>query len=218
MVMSVSRNLRKWTVALAAATLAPIPTYAHEAPPGFPAARWDVAIELPSWPALQDLQPAGGGSFDSVGFGIGGAWHVPVKTFDNSELLLGTEISIAATGSDIAGFYEDLLARQFLVGLSAKWLLGSARNFSLDGGIGYYEVDIAEVDTSWWGTLEYEYWSASTGGAFVGATWDVGAGRAGHGGGLSLGLRAHFIDLGGVDGEGPLDGPMYTLRIAYSGR
>ena len=137
--MCVSRNLRRWTVAVAAATLAAIPTYAQEAPPGFPAARWDLAIELPSWPALQDLRPAGGGSFDSVGFGIGGAWHVPVKTFNNSELLVGTEISIAATGSDIAGIYEDLLARQFLLGLSAKWLLGSARNFSFDGGIGYYE-------------------------------------------------------------------------------
>lgn len=216
--MSVSRKLRKWTVAAAAATLAALPTYAQEAPPGFPAARWDLAIELPSWPALQDLRPAGGGSFDSVGFGIGGAWHVPVKTYNNSELLLGTEISIAATGSDIAGFYDDLLARQFLLGLSAKWLLGSARNFSLDGGIGYYEVDIAEVDTSFWGAMEYEYWSESAAGAFAGATWDVGAGRLGHSGGLSLGLRAHFVDFGTVDGQDRLDGPIYSLRIAYSGR
>lgn len=216
--MSVSRNLRNWTVAVAAATVVAIPTYAHETPPVFPAARWDVAIELPSWPALQDLRPAGGGSFDSVGFGIGGAWHTPVRSYANSELLLGTEISIAATGSNIAGFYEDLLARQFLLGLSAKWLLGAARNFSLDGGIGYYEVDIAEVDTSWWGTMEYEYWSASAGGAFLGVTWDVGAGRPGNDSGLSLGVRAHFVDFGSVEGQGRLDGPMYTLRIAYSGR
>lgn len=216
--MSVSRNLRKWTVAVAVTTFVATPAHAREAAPALSAARWDVAIELPSWPALQDLRPAGGGSFDAVGFGIGGAWHVPVKTFGSSELLLGTEISIAATGSDIPGFYDDLLARQFLLGLSAKWLLGAARNVSLDGGIGYYEVDISEVDTSWWGVMEYEYWSKSAGGAFVGATWDVGAGRPGQSGGLSLGVRAHFVDLGRVDGEDRLDGPMYSLRIAYSGR
>lgn len=216
--MSVSRNLRKWTVALAVATLFTMPAHAREAAPAWSTARWDVAIELPSWPALQDLGFAAGGSFDAVGFGIGGAYHVPVKTYASSELLLGTEISIAATGSDIRGFYEDLLARQFLLGLSAKWLLGAARNFSLDGGIGYYEFDIAEVDTSWWGTLEYEYWSASAGGAFLGATWDIGAGRSGGNGGLSLGVRAHFVDLGTVDGQDRLDGPMYSLRIAYSGR
>ena len=66
--------------------------------------------------------------------------------------------------------------------------------------------------------MEYEYWSKSTGGAFVGATWDVGAGRPGHSGGLSLGLRAHFVDFGTVDGLTSLDGPIYALRIAYSGR
>ena len=33
------------------------------------------------------------------------------------------------------------------------------------------------------------------GGAFVGATWDLGAGRPDHSSGLSLGFRVHFVDF-----------------------
>lgn len=214
--MGVSRNLNKWIIAAAVTALVSTQALAQE--PAAYSARWDVALELPTWPALGDLQSAGGGSFDSVGFGIGAAWHMPVRAYDRSDLLLGIEGSIAGTGSNIAGIYEDLIARQFFLGLSTKWLLGEARNVSIDTGIAYYEADIAEVDTSWWGSREYEYWSASRGGAFLGATWDVGTGLPGRSGGLSLGLRAHFVDFGTVDGQASLDGPIYALRIAYSGR
>ena len=51
-------------------------TAAAQAPPDTPvpvSARWDVSLELPMWPSLQDLQPAAGGAFDPVGAGIGAA-------------------------------------------------------------------------------------------------------------------------------------------------
>lgn len=200
--------------------------------PGPPlSARWDVALEMPMWPALQDLQPNAGGTFDSMGLGIGGSWHVPVAQYANSDMLVGIDGWIAATDSNIPGRIGDVLARHLYLGLSAKWLFGDSRNVSLDAGIGYHEVDIAQVDTEWYGTLEHEHWTSSRGGAFVGATWDVGAGRAEHNSGLSLGLRVHFVDFGSVHDRGSLltpavlgpdagvlDGPLYMVRIAYSGR
>lgn len=192
------------------------------------ASRWDISLELPLWPSLGDLQPADGGSFDTTGFGLGVSYHVPVAHFDNSDLLFGVDGSVAATDSSINGVFDSALARQLYVGGSLKWLLGEQRNYSLDAGLGYHEVDIAEVDSEWWGTREYEHWSAEKASVFVGGTWDVGAGRAGHDSGLFIGLRVHFIDFGRVSDEnflsalgpnaGTLDGPLYMLRIGYSGR
>ena len=110
-----------------------------------------------------------------------------------------------------------------------KWLFGESRNVSIDAGIGYHELDMAQVDTSWWGTIEYESFSKSTAGGFIGATWDIGAGRPEKDSGLSLGFRVHLADFGRVADEagtatvlgldaGTLDGPMYVLRIGYSVR
>ena len=47
----------------------------------------------------------------------------------------------------------DLLARQLYLGGSVEWLFGESRNVSLDAGIGYHELDIAQVDSEWWGTV-----------------------------------------------------------------
>lgn len=191
--------------------------------------RWDVALELPIWSSLQDLTPAAGGSYDSIGAGLGGAWHFAVRRYENSTLLLGVDGFIAATDSNIAGSYETLLARQLYIGASVKWLMGASRNWSVDGGIGYHEIDMAQVDYSLRGTYEAEHWSRSRAGVWVGLTWDAGAGRPGRRSGLSLGIRAHFADFGTVadedpnyfalgDDAGKLTGPMIVLRIAYSGR
>jgi len=193
-------------------------------------ARWDISLDLPVWPALSDLQPVAGGSFNNVGYGIGASGHWPVASFANSELLLGIDGSIAATESSIHGHFADMMARQLYLGGSVKWLFGDARNLSLDAGIGYHELDMAQVETEWWGTIEFEHFSESTASVFIGATWDIGAGREGKSSGLSLGLRAHFADFGTIADDsgllpdvlgtnaGQLDGPMFLIRVAYSGR
>lgn len=193
--------------------------------------RWDMSLDLPVWPSLGDLQTPGQGSFDALGFGLGVSGHWPVRQFENSELLLGFDGSIAATDSNIRGSFDSLLARQLYLGGSAKWLFGDARNLSLDAGFGYHEVDMAQVDSEWYGTLEFEHWSASKPSGFVGATWDIGAGRPDTNSGLFVGLRVHFADFGRVYDEefvpglsplgsdaGRLEGPLYQLRIGYSGR
>ncbi len=191
--------------------------------------RADVSLDLPVWPALNDLQTTEPGSFDSTGFGIGASGHWPVALYANSELLLGVDISIAATDSSISGFWGDLFARQMYLGGSVKWMFGESRNVSVDAGIGYHELDMAQINTQWWGTMEYEQFSKSTASSFVGMTWDIGAGRPEKDSGLSLGFRVHFTDFGRVGDEdgaptvlgadaGQLDGPMYVARIGYSVR
>lgn len=193
--------------------------------------RWDLSLDLPIWPSLSDLQPMSLGSFDNLGFGLGVSGHWPVRQLANSDLMLGFDGSIAATESNIRGGFDTLLARQLYLGGSIKWLFGTQRNLSLDAGLGYHEVDMAQVDSEWYGTYEYEHWSTSKPSGFVGATWDVGAGRPDKNKGLFLGVRVHFADFGRVYDEdfaplqtalgtdaGTLDGPLYFLRIGYSGR
>ena len=108
---------------------------AHEEDSPTPGARWDVSLDMPIWPALVDLQPVAGGSFDDLGFGIGASLHWPVMQFANSDILLGFDINIAATESNIRGSYATLMARQLYLGTSLKWLIGTKRNMSFDAGI-----------------------------------------------------------------------------------
>ena len=218
------------TLAFLAALLLSVSAHGQEpdAQPG--KWRWDLSLDLPIWPSLADLQPPTG-SFDGFGYGLGMSAHTPVKQFQAGELMLGFDGSIAATPSNIRGSFDKLLARQLYLGVSAKLLFGPRKAMSLDAGIGYHEVDMAQVDSNWYGTLEYEHWSASSASSFIGATWDIGAGQAEHNSGLFVGLRVHFADFGSIydkefvpgqpalgPGAGTLDGPLYMLRIGYSGR
>lgn len=204
------------------------PTYAQQAELG---SRWAASLDLLIWPALTDLEPASGGSFDSLGFGLSASWHTPVARFASSELLLGIDGMIGATDSGINATYDQLITRQFYLGGSVKWAFGDARNFALDAGIGYHQVDMADVSYTWWASIENEHWRAESASAFVGATWDVGAGTPGKSRGLSIGFRVQFADFGTVadtnrlgisptlgPDAGDLDGPLYILKIGYSGR
>jgi len=221
---------RKLVVTLLLAVLA-TPIFAQENEQGPPGSRWAVNLEMPIWPSLTDLQPATGGSFDSVGFGLGVSWHASVAQFTHSELLLGIDGMIGATDSSINAAYDQLLARQFYLGGSVKWAFGDARNVALDLGIGYHQVDMADISYSWWTTIENEHWSSEAASGFVGATWDIGAGRPNKSGGLSIGFRVHFADFGQVTDTdrfgvfpalgpdaGDLEGPLYILKVGYSGR
>jgi hypothetical protein len=204
------------------------PAYAQEAELG---SRWSVSLDLLVWPSLTDLEPASGGSFDSLGFGLSASWHTPVARFASSELLLGIDGMIGGTDSGINATYDQLIARQFYLGGSVKWAFGDARNIALDAGIGYHQVDMADVGYSWWTSIENEHWRAESASVFVGATWDVGAGVPGKSSGLSLGFRVQHADFGTVSDTdrfgiypalgpdaGDLNGPLYILRIGYSGR
>jgi len=191
--------------------------------------RFELWAGPTAWPALTDLDTVTGDSFDSAGFGIGGAIHVPVRHFAASDLLVGVDASIAATDSNIRGTVETLALRHLYIGPSVKWRFGDARNLALDFGVGYHLADMAQVDTNYWYSYEFQSWEASSVGAMLGATWDIGAGRPTKSGGLFLGFKVHFVDFGDVHDEdvlgwpllgsnaGRLNGPLYLFQIGYSG-
>ena len=198
--------------------------------PAIPAwGRYEVWMGVSDWPALGDLQPLVSGGFDTTGLGLGGAIHAPLHRFDHSDLLIGIDGFIIGTDSNISGFIDDLMARHLYLGASLKWAFGEARNVHLDGGLGYHLVDMAEVSSEYFG-VEHEVWETDRVGAFVGATWDIGAGHTGRRSGLSVALKVHFVDFGNVRDEdvlftpllgedaGNLGGPIYLLQIGYSSR
>lgn len=204
--------------------------FAEEESPERDFGRGELWLGVSSFPGLGDIQPlATADSFDTMGYALGGAWHFPVMNFESSEVLFGFDGFIAATESNITGVIGDLTARHFFLGASVKWALGARRNFYLDAGAGYHEVDMAELSDYAYG-VERVAWKDSAGGAFVGATWDVGAGREHKRAGLSLALKVHFVDFGNVydedtfivgmlgDDAGSLGGPIYMLQIGYGGR
>lgn len=183
--------------------------------------RAEIWLNVTHWPALRDIEPAAGGRFDGTGFGIGGALYVTLKVFANSELLGGIDGFIAANDSSIEGIFENLLARQLYLGGSIKWVLGEARSYSLDAGLGYHLADMTEV--GYYGSgIEREVWETSRASAYVGATWDLPPFTLGSRGRWMLGFKVHFADFGTVNGPGPvgpdagrLDGPLTTLQVGY---
>ena len=89
--------------------------------------RSELWLAATSWPSLSDLEPVTGGSFNSVGYGIGGSVHWPVKSMPNAQLMIGIEGAFMATDSDVPVVYDNLLARDGYLAASVKWQFGEAR-------------------------------------------------------------------------------------------
>ena len=186
--------------------------------------RAEIWLNVTSWPALREIEPAAGGLFDATGFGLGGGVWIVLRQFERSELLWGIDGFIAANESNIEGIFDELLARQLYLGGSLKWALGEERSYSLDAGLGYHLVDMAEVGDYGSG-IEREVWETSRTSAYLGATWDLPPASLGSRGRWMLGIKAYFADFGTVNGPGPvgpdagrLDGPLYTLQVGYGVR
>lgn len=192
--------------------------------------RAELWLAATSWSKLGDLEPVAGGTFDSVGYEIGGSVHWPWKMMPNSSLMVGLEGAVMATESNVPVLYDDLVARDAYLAASIKWLFGKARNVSLDAGLAYHLLDIAQIEMYYNAYSELQSWEESAFGPLVGLTWDVGAANPLRDSGLTLGLRAHFVDFGTVRDEeiyfspvlgtdaGKLNGPIYAFRIGYCWR
>ncbi len=202
-----------------------------EAEEELPGQRWEVTLNLHNWDALADLQPPAGGSFDTVGVGFAGAMHWPVKRFKSSELMLGAGVGIMASESSTPGLVDDLLVRQLFVSPSVKWIFGDQQHISLDAGIAYHLLDISEVDSGYGATgLVVKYFQKNTTTPFIGATWDINAGRTEMAAAFSIGLKVYFVDFGTVRDDdsllpptlgqnaGKLDGTMIVLQLGSAAR
>lgn len=187
--------------------------------------RYEVALGFNSWSALGELQPVASGEFDEVGYVFSGAVHWPVRRSGDNELLLGFDAGLFPNESSIAFVSDNLLARGLFLVPSLKWRPGTTKRLSLDAGIGYYLVDIAEVVSEYSFYIETEVWQEDGIGGFVGGTWNLGAATEDRGAMLSF--KIHYFDFGPVRDEDPflrttlgsdagkLSGPVYQLQFGY---
>jgi hypothetical protein len=221
---------RNCALLIAAWLILPDTAVADYDEPSAKSMRGEMWLAVTSWPALGDLEPVVGGSFNAVGYGLGGALLWPLKSIAGMNLFVGVEGAVMATESDIPVLLDELLARDGYVAVSAKWKVGDARRVSVDMGVAYHLLDITQLETDYNSSAEFESWEEAAVGAFLGMTWDLGSSDRGTQRGITLGLRAHFIDFGKVHDEdvlasvvlgrdaGELDGPLFALQLGYRWR
>lgn len=191
--------------------------------------RYEISIGTHTWPGLEDIRPITGGSFDTAGFNLGGAVHWPVGRWSGGELLLGMDLAIHNNESDIRLFSEDLSVRDLYIGPSIKWVHGDLHRYSLDFGLNYHDIDIAELAGTYPYFSETVIWDDGGIGAYLGASLDFNAGTPGRRHGLSLAVKVHFVSFD-VSGDEPLlvqrfgterqtvSAPIYALQLGYRWR
>ena len=173
---------------------------------------------LMTWSDLRNLEPAAGGDFDSVGFIVELAGHKHVARWGPADVLIGVDLGIFATQSDIPGITEDFTQRGLYLTPSMKFRFGerSRRYLNLEAGLGWYQVDFAELicdDDNFNNIVCIEIaepYDQDTLGGYLGIS-------GGFGGGFIMGLKVHFADFGKVTGLGPdtgeLNGTFYILSL-----
>ncbi len=173
---------------------------------------------LMTWSDLNDLEPDAGGGFDSLGFIVELAGHKHVTRWGSADVLIGVDLGISATQSDIPGNTEDFTQRGVYVTPSIKFRFGerSRRYLNLETVLGCYQVDIAELicDEDIFNKIVCieiaEPYDEDALGGYLGIT-------GGFGSGFIMGLKVHFADFGRVTGLGPdtgdLKGPIYIFSL-----
>ena len=161
-----------------------------------------------------------------------------MNRWGSNRLLLGLDVGFFSNESDVFYVREDLISRGMYLTPSVKWRFESSGGprYSLDFGLGYYVVDIAEVDMSeyygyycCYGYTEEVLWEESTLGGYVGTTIDFGDTGRRRGRGFTMGAKIHWLDLGTVRDENPyrlqdalgnnagrLQGPIYSMQFGYA--
>jgi hypothetical protein len=192
--------------------------------------RYEIAVGAHAWPGLADVEPVADGSFDEVGLSISAAVHWPVWRFDDSELMVGGDLGLFTNESSIPFITDDIIARAGYVAPSVKWMFGRHHRYSLDAGLGYYLLDIAEVAGEYPAIFETQLWEDDAIGAYIGGTLDISGGRPGKSRGLMLSAKVHFVEFSRVRDETPffpatlgqdagdIKGPVYMFQIGYRWR
>ncbi len=173
---------------------------------------------LITWSDLKDLEPDAGGGFDSLGFIVELAGHKHLTRWGSADVLIGVDLGISATQSNIPGNTEDFTQRGVYLTPSIKFRFGERgrRYLNLEAGLGWYQVDIAELicDEDIFNNnvcIEIaEPYNEDALGGYLGIS-------GGFGGGFIMGLKVHFADFGKVTGLGPdtgdLKGPIYIFSL-----
>ena len=189
--------------------------------------RWEAALGVQSWPALTDLDVVRDGAFDTVGFNLSLAVHFPWKRVGRGELLAGIDLGFMMNESNIGFTSDTLMARNGFFTPSLKWMFGSSSRYSIDVGLGYYYLDMAEIAGEYPAYLETRLWEDGALGAYLGTTLDFANSGPGKSHGMTVNLKVHFAEFGRVSDElivlpvtlgenaGDLSGPIYALQFGY---
>jgi hypothetical protein len=207
----------RWLVILVVTVVASATASAAVAQPT-QALRLGATVGLDLWPELGDLEPTLGGDFDEAGFGVELNLHYGGWSVGPARIYLGGDLGVIGNGSDVEGAVEgeDLQTTLVYVTPSVRALVGDAgeTRWSLDAGIGYYDVSIEEwEDDCFWDCDTWDYYDDSSIGGYLGLGLEFplrseGATR------LLVGLKAHFVEFdepAALDPGGSLDGPIYVL-------
>lgn len=227
-------NIRAWQLLTALAAAPLLPQGAAQAQDDVEwvttsRPRYEIAIGGNSWPGLAALDAARGGEFDQAGFSLNFAAHWPAWHFARSELLAGADLGVMTNDSNIRFVSEPLVARNGYLVPSVKWMFGQRHRYSLDAGAGFYLQDIAEVITDYPLYGETRLWEEGAIGGFLGGTIDFRGGEPSRSRGLTMSLKAHFVDFGTVRDQHPLPqtlgqdagtlrGPVYVYQVGYRWR
>jgi hypothetical protein len=193
--------------------------------------RLAIGIGFDVWPDVGDLRALAPGDFDSTGFTIELSAHWPRAKPRPRNLMFGIDFGVFTNDSDITHVREDIISRGLYITPSIKLPIGDSdrRRYYFDTGLGYYMVDVAEVETyKFGGYSEDELWENSSFGGYIGATVDFGLRSRERRGGFTMGAKIHWFDLGNVHDEDPffdidtlgqnagtLGGPVYSIQFGY---
>jgi hypothetical protein len=174
------------------------------------------ALGVVSWSDLKDLDPAAGGSFDSVGYLGAFSVHRKVGEWGAADVLLGADFAVWATDSDLQGIADSFTQRGLYFTPSLRFRFGErdTRYLVLELGAGWYKVDFAELLCNPGPCVELQEVSDKDAfGGYLGvssvfARW------------FFVEFQAHFTDFGEVTGfgadTGSLKGPIYMLNAGVT--
>jgi hypothetical protein len=195
-------------------------------------ARFEASAGIHSFGALSDLRPAAGGDFRNGGLGLGGSAHWVMRESEGADLMLGLDFYAFGNDSNVFHVANDVQFRAMQLTPSIRFSFdrGSGPRYLLGLGVGYYEADITELSTYWWGLqTERELWRDSSAGGYISLDIDFPRHRQRKPHGFFMSLRIHSIDFGRVGDERPfgpgsgtlgpdagdLSGPLTVLHFGY---
>ena len=178
--------------------------------------RVEGSLGLHNSGSFSRLDPAAGGKFRDTGIGIGGAAHWVMREGNRSDLLFGFDTYISSNESSVRTSYDDVLVSGFQLTPSVKFSFdnGSGPRYLFGVGVGYYEVEIEEVKTFWFGERsEHSLWRDSSIGGYIGLDIDFPRRNFDRQHGFFFSTRINFVDHGTVREEGSPRQGVQTLGL-----
>ena len=80
-------------------------------------------------------------------------------------------------------------------------MFGGHHRYSLDAGLGYYYLDMAEIAGEYPAYWETRLWDEGSVGGYVGASFDFANSDPSKNHGMTVNLKIHFVEFGRVSDE-----------------